>query len=1316
MPWVEGLEDRRLLATITWSTTNAPTGGDWNNGQNWTGGNVPGPQDTAVIKGLTGSGIVSLNTPTDADSVIGVTTDSSVNLQVESGSLSLGIGSPSAFGGPVSVGVNGTLNFNAGASVSIADDRTLSVAGQLTVTGASVVVNKDSGYAGDSDGIVVNSGGTMTATGSSFTRNTCCGDAEVTDITVATGGHLVASGSTFSLDDLYLDGGLVLKSGDLSGNILSSTTLYAPIADIALLTDNQSFAAVYLTGGLTSGESVTLAPMGTQTTAGQYYVLPNNLTVAAGQSLTIDDGAAAATLDDQTLSVAGQLTVTDASVVFDKDPNYAGDYDAIVVNSGGTMTATGASFVPNQAGDAEVTDVTVATGGHLVASGSTFSVDDLYLDGGLVLKQGDITGNILSSTTLYAPIADIALLTNNQSFNAVYLTGGLTSGESVTLAPMGTQTTAGQYYVLPSNLTVAAGQSLTIDDGAAAATLDDQTLSVAGQLTVTDASVVFDKDPNYAGDYDGIVIDSGGTMTATGASFVPNQAGYAEVTDVTVATGGHLVASGSTFSVDDLYLDGGLVLKQGDITGNILSSTTLYAPIADIALLTNNQSFNAVYLTGGLTSGESVTLAPMGTQTTAGQYYVLPSNLTVAAGQSLTIDDGAAAATLDDQTLSVAGQLTVTDASVVFDKDPNYAGDYDGIVIDSGGTMTATGASFVPNQAGYAEVTDITVGIGGHLVASGSTFSVNNLYLDGGLVLKQGDITGNILSSTTLYAPIADIALLTNNQSFNAVYLTGGLTSGESVTLAPMGTQTTAGQYYVLPSNLTVAAGQSLTIDDGAAAATLDDQTLSVAGQLTVTDASVVFDKDPNYAGDYDAIVVGNGGTMTATGASFVRNQTGYAEVTDITVGIGGHLVASGSTFSVDDLYLDGGLVLKQGDITGNILSSTTLYAPIADIALLTNNQSFNAVYLTGGLTSGESVTLAPMGTQTTAGQYYVLPSNLTVAAGQSLTIAAGASLTIANTETLTVSGQLTVTDATVVIDKDSGYGSDSDGIVVSNGGTMTATGSSFVRDTCCSYSENTYIQVNSGGSFSVTGSTVSLDNLTFSSGSNDTLSTVVLSGTFNVNSGATVNIVYNDFSNMANQSVVASGTQGSTIVMEHNFWARRPRPASRRKILDGNTAPTSGRPIVDFQNWLKGSSGTEAIPLATTFSPTVQTINLTANVTTTGGVTITEGTETFTILNGTEVIGTTTAPVNVGANGSATATYTLPKETAAGVYIIEANYLGSADYPPAVDTSHFLTINPAGTVTTTVSAQATYSAAADQTVSLSTRSIAGPARSTKAP
>ncbi len=82
---------------------------------------------------------------------------------------------------------------------------------------------------------------------------------------------------------------------------------------------------------------------------------------------------------------------------------------------------------------------------------------------------------------------------------------------------------------------------------------------------------------------------------------------------------------------------------------------------------------------------------------------------------------------------------------------------------------------------------------------------------------------------------------------------------------------------------------------------------------------------------------------------------------------------------------------------------------------------------------------------------------------------------------------------------------------------------------------------------------------------------------------------------------------------------------------------------------------------------------------------------------------------------GSAAATYTLPANTPAGQYTIEAVYSGTVNYLPATDTSHFLTVMPAATATTTPGASVTFSGATNQAISLSARSAAGPARSTKA-
>ena len=101
-PWLETLEDRTVLSTITWNTSVAPTGGSWDVAANWTGGVVPGPGVTAEITGLTSPGTVYLDSG-NADSVESLTTDSTTTLEVITGSLSLGAASSSTFGGPVIV-------------------------------------------------------------------------------------------------------------------------------------------------------------------------------------------------------------------------------------------------------------------------------------------------------------------------------------------------------------------------------------------------------------------------------------------------------------------------------------------------------------------------------------------------------------------------------------------------------------------------------------------------------------------------------------------------------------------------------------------------------------------------------------------------------------------------------------------------------------------------------------------------------------------------------------------------------------------------------------------------------------------------------------------------------------------------------------------------------------------------------------------------------------------------------------------------------------------------------------------------------------
>src|SRR5271157_3986334 len=144
-PLLEGLEDRLVLSPITWSTANAPNGGDWNSPSSWVEGIVPGNSDTAVIKGLTGSGMVTISSGA-ADSVLSLTTDSSTTLKV-SGSLSLGAGSSSTLGGPVNIASGASLSVGGGASVRVSAGQTLTDSGMVSFATGDTVTMSGSGGA-----------------------------------------------------------------------------------------------------------------------------------------------------------------------------------------------------------------------------------------------------------------------------------------------------------------------------------------------------------------------------------------------------------------------------------------------------------------------------------------------------------------------------------------------------------------------------------------------------------------------------------------------------------------------------------------------------------------------------------------------------------------------------------------------------------------------------------------------------------------------------------------------------------------------------------------------------------------------------------------------------------------------------------------------------------------------------------------------------------------------------------------------------------------------------------------------------------------
>ena len=318
----------------------------------------------------------------------------------------------------------------------------------------------------------------------------------------------------------------------------------------------------------------------------------------------------------------------------------------------------------------------------------------------------------------------------------------------------------------------------------------------------------------------------------------------------------------------------------------------------------------------------------------------------------------------------------MTGATVIIDKLASYEVAY-GISVGAGATMAVTDSTFSRN-GNAVENAEITVAAGGHLTAAGSSFSLDNVSLAGGSVLDTGDFTGDIFS-TTLTLPVADVPVLTNNLSFNAVNITGSVTGNP--TGNPQPTRHPDDRRPVLLDTQRPVGGLGSHADDRHRGHALHPrpQTLAVSGTLNVTGATVIIDKLASYEVAY-GISVGAGATMAVTDSTFSRNGNAV-ENAEITVAAGGHLTAAGSSFSLDNVSLATGSTLAAGDFTGDIFS-TTLTLPVADVPVLTNNLSFNAVDITGSVTGNPPVTLNPLGTQTTVGQYYSIPSGLSVASG----------------------------------------------------------------------------------------------------------------------------------------------------------------------------------------------------------------------------------------------------------------------------------------------------------------------------------------------
>ncbi len=1246
---LEMLEPRLVLSTITWSTTAAPTGGDWNQGSNWVGGNAPGPSDTAVIKGLTGSGTVYMSSGA-SDTINGLTTDSTAHLDVISGSLSLGVDSASTIGGSMTIELGASMSFGAAATVQVAYDQTITDNGTL-----SFATGDKFSFQNTSSQVIVD--GTLSATATTFTGS---GNS---NIFVNSGGTLTPTSSTFNLP------------------------VFVQYNNVPSLAGNVSFEQVNINPTtLPTNTTLNLSSLGTNT-ANFSYNFPSGFTIAIGATVDVAANVGVTMPYNQTITDNGTLSFASGDS-FD----FTNTDSQIVV--GGTLSATNTTFNGYAA-----SNISVNSGGTLTPTGCTFNLP------------------------IFVQYNNVPSLAGNVSFEQVNINPAtLPTNTTLNLSSLGINT-ANFSYNLPDGFTIAIGATVDVAANVPVTMPYDQTITDNGTLSFTSGDS-FD----FTNTSSQIVV--GGTLSATATTFN----GYGN-SNISVNSGGTLTPTSSTFNLP------------------------IFVQYANVPSLANNVSFEQVNINPAtLPTNTTLNLNSLGTNT-ANFSYNFPSGFTIAIGATVDVAANVPVTMPYDQTITDNGTLSFTSGDsfdftntssqiVVGGTLSATATTFNGygnsnISVNSGGTLTPTSSTFnlpifvqyanVPSLAGNVSFEQVNINpatlptnttlnlnsLGtntanfsynfpsGFTIAIGATVDVaanvpvtmpydQTITDNGTLSFTSGDsfdftntssqiVVGGTLSaaattfngygnsnisvnsggtltptSSTFNLPIFvqynNVASLANNVSFEQVNINAAtLPGGTTLNLNSLGSNTTNFTYN-LPNGFTIALNATLAFGPNVPVTMAYAQTLTDNGTLS-------FASGDTFSFQNTAAQIVVGGTLSATATTF----NGYGN-SNIFVNSGGNLTPTDSTFNLP------------------------IFVQYNNVPSLAGNVSFEQVNINDGiLPAPTTLSLNLIGTNTSSLSYN-FPSGFNVAAGATIAVGANVSVSIVNSQTIVDNGTLSFSvDDTLTF-----LGGNSQ---ITVGGALTANATTFTGPS------NANITVNAGGNLTITSSTYA-SGLKLNPNSTDSVFDNVFSGTLTVDSAANTGtqanptITGNDFTGVGNNGVVATGDPNASIYLTGNYWGTTTPTQIDAKILDHNDSPVGTRPTIVYQPFVSGASGTVATPVVTPFSTSSQVLNLTATVSTTAGVAINTGTETFTVLSGTQAIGQTTAPANV-SNGQVTTQYTLPAGTAAGQYFIEANYSGSTSYLPSTDALHYLTVNPAATNTTVGTVSTGFSAAQDQTLTL---------------
>ena len=829
--WMENLEDRLAPATIMWNAGS----GNWDDPTKWTGGNVPGPGDDAVIDtNATAATITILSS--DAESVNSLTTGANDQLTISGGSLM--IAATSNLAGALSM-TDGSLTVTGtGALFKATGATTIPGASLYALAGATLSLPKLTNYSSDqsvfqADGagsvldvsalatvtqqsywdVTASTGGqvdlsglasltstqgiVITDTGNSSILDTKLTSLDGVDVMLdGTDAHVADSWTKLTDGNLTVTGGMYMlpKLTDVDGSSLIVQTS----GSLALpkLTSFSSDQSLFQADG--AGSMLNLSGLVTITQQNYWDVAATSggtVNLTSLTSLTSTQGIAIFDTGNSSIFDGSLTALSDVSVTLDGTDAHVAD-SWTTFTGGGTvtdanLTVTGGSYTLPGLTDVDGSDLETTTGGTLVLSklknyapdGNTFQADGA----GSVLSLSALT-TVTQQSGWFVTASnggDVSLsgLTTLSSTQGVYfnaLTGGqLDLGGLTSLGgtpPAGTIITdTGGSTILAGNLNTVSDVDVTVDGTGTWAT-NSITNASNGTYTLLDATSgngVTINFPTPPQGLQGLNVYLSLSGSYTGATTVIVPAGITANIYGGTFVGGTIVnvGSGTTLNLSGATFSGGATFNVGSGATLVISSDTLSG-----GGVFNVSPGATVDLTSGIFSG-TLTGTGTGTVELTESINIGIGGLTLNfAGTMFQWTGGVMLAALGDVTNQGTLNLVGSNVKGIFQ---DGILDNFGTIIQTGGDLELHGDSQTPttleNESGAFYLIDSDCGIEN----SGGTTALSNagtMMKTGGTGTSDLSINGAISNTGIMEADSGTLFLDANSISqVSGNTLTGGV-------------------------------------------------------------------------------------------------------------------------------------------------------------------------------------------------------------------------------------------------------------------------------------------------------------------------------------------------------------------------------------------------------------------------------------------------------------------------------------------------------------------------------------------------------------